>query len=125
MKITITRAFERTRQIADFVPIKAYCEATIEEDNLPNMEQLDDAGKKELIALQRQMAESLDLLVQQEVEKTLMTYRPVCISCGGKGDKVFLNKEGVCGQCVQTAHFAARDFKKEIGTPKPKVEKTN
>jgi hypothetical protein len=114
MKITITRSFERTRQIADFVPIKAYCEATIEEDDLPNMDKLDDEGKKELIALQREMSEALDLLVRQEVEKTLMSYYPLCIVCGARGQTVNLNKEGVCGNCVTSREHQARDFKRNI-----------
>lgn len=101
MKITITRAFERTRQIADFVPIKAYCEATIELEN-----PVDDVAK-----VLGQNSLLLDAFVQSEVEKTLITYRPVCISCGGKGDKVLLNKEGVCGQCVNKAQMDARQFK--------------
>lgn len=110
MTIKITRAFERTRQIADFVPIKAYCETTAEFEV--------ESITHEQVA---RASQTLDNIVQSEVEKTLISYRPVCIACGSKGQKVVLNKEGVCGQCVSTAQFQARDFKKETSTQKPKV----
>src|SRR5580765_1655543 len=99
MTIKITRSFERTRQMADFVPIKVYCEATADFEISQSMERTDI----EMI----EVSESLDRFVQAEVEKTLMPYRPVCIVCGGKGDTVNLNKEGVCGQCVQKMNYEA------------------
>jgi hypothetical protein len=119
MKIIITRAFERTRQIADFVPIKAYCEATVEFESADEIGvQVKDAEKmKEVSGL-------LDNIVQSEVDNTLKNYRPTCITCGGRGERVLLNKEGQCGQCVSTANFAARDFKKDNPSTKLfKVEK--
>lgn len=113
MKITITRYFERTRQIADFVPVKAACEASIEEDSLPAMEKLTDDERKDLICLQRVMSESLDKLVQQEVEKTLMGYVPCCITCGGKAiaPRKTLTKEGICAECHNKQEMEARQFK--------------
>jgi len=101
MKITITRAFERTRQIADFVPIKAYCEATaeMEVDEVVNPE-----GDKLLKKVFENLSHGLDDLVQAEVEKTLMQYYPTCIVCGGRGAQVNLNKEGVCGQCAPSRY---------------------
>jgi hypothetical protein len=106
MTIKITRAFERTRQIADFVPIKAYCEATTEVE-VSDRENSEIIKKDQFI---RSISNELDQFVQAEVEKTLMAYRPVCIRCGGKGDKVNLNKEGVCGNCVSEMNIQARGF---------------
>lgn len=110
MLIKIKRSFERTRQIADFVPIKAYCEVTQElETSADDME-----------SFMSQQSASLDSFVQSEVEKTLMSYRPICISCGGKGEKIILNKEGVCGQCHNRHQMEARDFRnsnEKNGTP--------
>jgi hypothetical protein len=59
------------------------------------------------------MSAALDNFVQSEVEKTLINYRPVCIACQGKGEKVLLNKEGVCGQCVEKHRMEAIGFAKE------------
>ena len=117
MLIKITRSFERTRQIADFVPIKAYCEATIEEDGFPPMEKIaaDKQTLKDFEGIQRNMSEALDALVQQEVEKTLMGYRPACIGCGGKQivGGTGINKEGMCQTCADKMRFEASDFRKE------------
>jgi hypothetical protein len=115
MTIKITRAFERTRQIADFVPIKAYCEATAEFDDV-------EMTAEQIERRIRTNSLFLDNIVQSEVDNTLKSYYPMCIVCGGKGQKLSLNKEGVCGQCVSTAQFQARDLKKETGTPKPKQQ---
>jgi hypothetical protein len=106
MKITITRSFERTRQIADFVPIKAYCEATIEYERGEQNQILNVPNEQD-----REYSFLLDSFVQAEVEKTLISYRPVCIVCRGKGDTVILNKEGVCGHCVKTMQFQAAEFR--------------
>jgi len=100
MKITITRSFERTRQIADFVPIKAYCEVTAEHDE----------GAISLTELSRK----LDDFCQSEVEKTLMGYRPACVVCGGKkifGGKGEMTKEGICAECNDKMLFEAKQFK--------------
>lgn len=111
MVIRIVRAFERTRQIADFVPIKAYCEASTEYE-------LGKIDAEHAAAEMAEISHRLDSFVQSEVDKTLMSYYPQCIVCGGKGQKMNLNKEGVCGQCVQTNMFKAREFQKESGQPK-------
>lgn len=113
MKITITRAFERTRQIADFVPIKAYCEASVEYEMKSPIE------KEEEARLFTEASARMAAVVQEEVDKTLAAYRPTCIVCGGRGDKVNLNKEGVCGQCVKDMQMQALEFRRD-----GKVEKT-
>jgi hypothetical protein len=100
MKITITRAFERTRQIADFVPVKAYCEASAEAEW--------DSENPELRP--EKLSQHLQNLCESEVEKTLINYRPVCIACGAKGATVILNKEGICGNCVKKMMFEAKEF---------------
>jgi hypothetical protein len=106
MKITITRSFERTRQIADFVPIKAYCEATVELDQRP-----EDTTREEI-------ATNLATFCESEVEKTLMGYTPACIRCGGKAifPQKSLNKEGICGQCQSEQEMKAQKFKKKPST---------
>jgi hypothetical protein len=114
MKIIITRSFERTRQIADFVPVKAACEATYE------MEQ-QVMTKEELEPFLIEISVQMDSFVQSEVEKTLMGYKPACLRCGGKqiyGGKG-LNKEGLCAQCVSDLAFQLRDLKQEKLTKKP------
>lgn len=103
MKIIITRSFERTRQIADFVPIKAYCEVSFEQD-------FPDGAAHEAIV--EAMSSKADELCRSEVDKTLMSYQPLCIVCGGRGAKVNLNKEGVCGQCVKDLASQAAGFRK-------------
>ena len=95
MRIKITRSFERTRQIADFVPIKTHCEISMEIDLEPNQ-------LTEIVGF----SSRLDATCQAEVEKTLMSYQPVCIVCGGKGRP--LNKEGVCGKCYTDMSFQAQ-----------------
>jgi hypothetical protein len=106
MKITITRSFERTRQIADFVPVKAFCQATME---------VDCESPSDYFQTNASQADSrlLDNFVQSEVEKTLMGYKPCCVTCGGKeivGGKG-LNKEGVCKTCEADYAMKLRDAK--------------
>jgi len=103
LKIIIKRSFERTRQIAEFVPVKAACEATIEYET------------NDIIAVELRdnaVSSMLDEFVQSEVEKTLMGYTPACIQCGGKQifPKKVLNKEGICAQCVSEHQFKAREL---------------
>ncbi len=90
MKITVRRYFERTRQIADFVPIKASCEVSAE----CNLEDVDEVSGT--------LAERCEL----EVEKTLMHYHPSCVNCGGKQITPHkdLTKEGMCDECNKTLH---------------------
>lgn len=105
MKITqVTRYFERTRQIADFIPVKSAIEVTAE------------VHEGETIA---DVSRQLDELAVAEVEKTLMGYTPACIACGGKAifPKKVLNKEGICAQCQSDNDMKLRDLKK-AGTPK-------
>ena len=118
MTISITRSFERTRQIADFVPIKAYCQASAEIDVRSD----EVKGEGIISDAEEELSRVLTSFCEREVDKTLMSYYPQCIVCGGKGQKMSLNKEGVCGQCVTQMHFQIRDLK-ESGTPKPKVAK--
>jgi hypothetical protein len=112
MKIIIKRSFERTRQIADFIPVKVACEASIETEQ--------GGGVESIIV---DYSRLLDAIVQQEVEKTLMGYTPACIVCGGKVifPKKVLNKEGICAQCVSDSEMKLRELKKESGGPKSKV----
>jgi hypothetical protein len=119
MKITITRSFERTRQIADFVPIKSYCEASVEIDSvttsIPAVEEVQEI-----------YSDVLDGICQAEVEKTLMGYSPCCVVCGGK--QVFprrtLTKEGLCNTCNEKELIEARQFKADNAKNKnAKVEK--
>jgi len=102
MKIIIKRSFERTRQIADFVPIKVACEVSAEIEYKNDGEILDWSNK-------------LDDIVQSEVEKSLIGYRPACIGCGGKQivGGTGLNKEGMCQTCADKLRFEAADFRKE------------
>ena len=117
MKIIIKRSFERTRQIADFIPVKAACEASAE------IEVVVDSTKQD-IAAREALSSELAAFCQSEVEKTLMGYTPACIVCGGKAifPKKVLNKEGVCAQCQSDSEIKLRDLKKESGVPKSKVE---
>jgi hypothetical protein len=123
MKIVIKRSFERTRQIADFIPVKAACEATYE------MEQK-AMTKEELEPYLIELSGQLDQFVQSEVEKSLMGYTPCCIRCGGKAifPKKALNKEGYCGQCVSELSFQAKGFRtdaeKNARTNSPTAPKT-
>jgi len=109
MKITIKRYFERTRQIADFVPIKSACEATMEIELGDPENGLDQA---------REFSQTLDLFVQSEVEKTLMGYSPCCVVCGGKPifPKKDLTKAGLCDTCNQKQLMEARQFKADKPT---------
>lgn len=107
MKIKITRSFERTRQIADFVPVKAFCEASIDATEVDG--KVGETGED----MAHRLSARLDAFVQSEVEKTLMNYYPVCIVCGAKGVTVNLNKEGVCGECVKNLNYRMNDLKKE------------
>ena len=104
MKITITRSFERTRQIADFVPIKAYCEVTAEVDD----EELTDKGIWPTAEINN-LSQHLDTITRDEVDKTLISYQPLCIVCKARGEKVVLNKEGVCGNCLNTRGMQAKE----------------
>jgi len=116
MKIIITRSFERTRQIADFVPVKAACEATMEIQD----EELTSQGIFPQSEIKRASA-VLDEIVQSEVEKSLMGYKPCCLRCGGKqiyGGKG-LNKEGYCVQCVSDLAAQARENAKPSTTSTP------
>ncbi|MDE2233427.1 MAG: hypothetical protein KGJ90_04950 [Patescibacteria group bacterium] len=99
-KITIRRAFERTRQIADFVPIKAYCELS---------EEVDIEDSADLANISASLAEACE----KDVEMTLMKYRPVCIVCGGKGETLNLTKEGVCGNCMNDRAMKIAELKRE------------
>lgn len=105
MKIIIKRSFERTRQIADFIPVKAACEASYE------MEQR-AMTKEELEPYISEISAQLDRFVQSEVEKTLMGYTPACLQCGSKQifPKKVLNKEGICSSCVSENQFKAKEF---------------
>jgi|ERR1700733_6757106 len=105
MKITIKRYFERTRQIADFVPVKTACEASIELDIDPNTS---DPDRMEQLQTNSQLLADFCIA---EVEQTLRSYYPICIRCGARGQTVNLNKEGMCGQCVSTLTIEARQFK--------------
>jgi hypothetical protein len=106
MKITIKRVFSRVRQIADFVPVRAECEATVEFE-------VDPIKTPEYKDSMEIHSAALDQFVQSEVEKTLMGYTPSCIRCGGKAlfPKKVLNKEGMCAQCVSELSFQAKDFR--------------
>jgi hypothetical protein len=103
MKITIKRTFSRTRQIADFVPVRAECEATVEVD----------CTKEESGNILKNNSAALDQFVQSEVEKTLMGYVPCCVSCGGKPiyPKKDLSKGGECDACVNKQQMEARQFR--------------
>jgi len=116
MLIKITRSFERTRQIADFVPVKAYCEASTEYE-LGEIKPLENAD--ELIKI----SAHLQFLCESEVEKTLMTYRPACIVCGGKSERSFVSKEGVCGQCMKEEHLKIVQLNSENRDTKKVVKK--
>jgi hypothetical protein len=63
MKITITRSFSRTKQIAAFEPINVFCSAAMEMEG--------DDGDKTAMAAMKIMAEKLDEFVRFEVEKTI------------------------------------------------------
>ena len=100
MIIKITRSFERTRQIADFVPVKAYCEASEDFDisSVP-----EGTSSEDVMAA---VAKVLDEFCQSEVEKTLMGYHPACINCGGKQayGGSGLTKEGFCAECNKSLY---------------------
>ena len=61
MKITITRSFSRTKQVAAFEPINSFCsiQMEIEEDHMPSHVVL------------AAFSEDLDQLARAEVEKTI------------------------------------------------------
>lgn len=105
MKILLKRTFERTRQIADFVPVKIGCEVSGEIE-------LEDTDRAELLRLHA-FAEQLFQVCESEVEHSISRYWPSCILCGGKGQKSPLNKEGLCGQCVKELSFQLAELKKE------------
>jgi hypothetical protein len=113
MKITIKRYFERTRQIADFVPVKSACEAAIE------FEIPDEEAQSVLLAAGMKAyapeSDMIDQFVQAEVEKTLMGYTPTCVVCGGKQiyPKRDLTKAGLCDTCNDKQMFEARQFKSD------------
>lgn len=117
MLIRVTRNFERTRQIADFVPVKASCEASAEIE----IETISD----EKTAL---LSDALDRFVQREVERTLAGYVPMCLMCGMKAIYPVrtLGKDGICAQCTQNAKYAAMDNAKGAAKKlKEKNEKEN
>jgi hypothetical protein len=119
MKITIKRYFERTRQIADFVPVKTACEASAEVNVKPNITARALGEGAEAIS------GMLDQFVQSEVEKTLMGYTPACIGCGGKAifPKKVLNKEGICAQCQSDNEMKLRDLRRK--TPEHRNQRPN
>jgi hypothetical protein len=104
MRVKITRYFERTRQIADFVPVKAACEASME---------METSAEQDFMKAAETCSAALDALVQAEVEKTLMGYVPCCVSCGGKPiyPKKDLSKGGECDTCINKREMEARQFK--------------
>jgi|CZKZ01.1.fsa_nt_gi hypothetical protein len=59
MKLTITRAFSKTKQIQSFEPINSFCSIQAEYD-----ETLDDQ-------LVQSISQHLDILVRHEVERTI------------------------------------------------------
>jgi hypothetical protein len=116
MKITIKRSFERTRQIADFIPVKAACEVTIER-NEEELNRLILEGNKTIEDIVAEFSTRADALCIAEVEKTLAGYTPSCIVCGGKAlfPKKVLNKEGVCAQCQSENEMKLREAKSKVG----------
>jgi len=116
--LRITRSFERTRQIADFVPVKAACEVSVElsEEELNAIPY--GAGETSDERAREMFSEKLDIFVRAEVEKTLMGYKPVCVRCGGtEGSfgKGGLTKEGLCQNCNTEIGYQARDHAADVG----------
>ena len=62
MKLSITRSFSRTKQVASFEPINAFCSVSAEYDD--EATQLDDQFVVSV-------SEHLDNLVRREVERTI------------------------------------------------------
>ena len=114
MRITITRAFERTRQIKQFEPIKAFCSASVEAEG--------DSIESE-IELLKVSSGQLDIFVRAEVEKTIASEeqalrdgsRTPCANCGGiqVSGGTGLSPEGLCKTCESQLKFQARDMRAE------------
>jgi len=104
MKIKITRQFDRTRQIADFVPVRSSCEVSVEYD--------DAKLKSDKVEYREKCLQSLDEICKRNVEASLMGYVPCCVVCGGKN--IFpgkpLNKMGYCDQCDSKLKWEAKEF---------------
>ena len=60
MKITITRSYSKTKQIASYEPINAFCSVQADYEQ--------DALDDEFV---RSLSDHLDKLVRQEVERTI------------------------------------------------------
>lgn len=61
MKLIITRSFSKTKQVASFEPINSFCSVSMEYE--------DETTPSDTII--RSWAEHLDILVRQEVERTI------------------------------------------------------
>ena len=59
MKITITRSFSKTKQVASFEPINSFCSVQGEYEGEPNDQ------------IVKSLSQHLDILVRQEVERTI------------------------------------------------------
>ena len=68
MKISITRSFSRTKQVAAFEPNNAFCSASIETDITEPTTQDEEILFKKACAM---YSAGLDEIVRSEVEKTI------------------------------------------------------